>query len=172
MNHDPVIPKRRSWLQYILLAILLLVFWLLQSLPGEAFCIGGIRPLALPMLVVAVAIEYGYAAGGVMGLAAGILMDLYTVPAVGFNTVMLVATGIGCGLLVRYFFMRNLPSTAVVCLAASFQYYLFYFLVCKVLPGMTDAFSYFLRFSLPGTVLTALLGWIICLAVYGIRKIP
>lgn len=161
--------KTAPLFQYLVLGLILIVSWLLQSAPGNLLAIASVRPVLLVVFAVCIGAIYGELTGGVFGLIAGMLMDLYTVPSLAFHAAVLTAVGIVCGLAVRHLLMNRFFSVLVLCLVMSFCYFTLYWLLFKVLMG-GGGWTYFCRFSLPGTVYTALTGLIYAPLIWWIRR--
>ena len=155
-NRD--LPKLKPWLHYSLLAVLLLTAWSVQSAPDGILTVWGISPVLLVSLIACIGMIYGEMIGGVFGLAAGLLMDVYTTPCVGFHIVVLTAVGIGCGLIIRHLFMNNLLASFTLILGVCLVYFVLYWLLFKVILGGGGGWVYLYRFSLSGTVYSAVFG--------------
>lgn len=160
----------QPYMQYIMLILMLLFSWMLQSAPISFLTIYGIRPVLTIVFVAAVGVMYGEGTGGVFGLAAGLLMDIYTAPALSFHVVVLTALGIGCGLIVKHFLMYNFLSAVILCFISCLCYFFLYWLVFKVILG-SGGVLYLYRFSLPAAFYTGLFGFLYCPVVRWIRKL-
>lgn len=159
-NKNTDAPRYPSYLHYVILGVILLVLFLWQSAPGQGLTLFGVRPLPAVMLVALIGIVYGEFAGGLFGLIAGLLMDMYTTPSVCFNVVLLTALGMICGLAIQHLLIPNFYAHLVLTLGCCFVYYLFYFIVIQWLLG-EGTWYYFFRFSLPATVYTWAVGMIL-----------
>jgi rod shape-determining protein MreD len=157
MKNDTV-KNSRSWLQYVVLAIVLFLCFILQSTPMNLFGIQGIRPVFLVMLTLCSGLVYGELVGGTIGFCAGMLMDLYVTPSVSFHTFVLTFLGIACGLAIGHLFMDNALSALVLCFVGSFVYFSLYWLLFRVILSDGGAWVYYYRFSLPSAVYTGVLG--------------
>ena len=162
--------RTKQYAQYILLALLLLLFWGVQSAPQTLLSFGAVRPVLLAAMVAVVGVVYGEMTGGIFGFFSGVLMDAYTTPSVGFHVVVLTALGMACGLMVKHLFMNNTLSALVTVLAASLVYFTLYWLLFKVILGGNGGMGYFFRFSLPATGYTAVCGWILLPLIRLIRR--
>ncbi len=149
-------------LQYVLLGVLALFCWLLQSAPGGFAVIAGCSPVLLPVLTAAVGVYYEERTGAVFGLLCGILMDIYTVPSVGFHAVLLTAVGVACGFAVKHFFTHSLWAALVLCLGAALTYFVLYWLLFKCILGGGGAWYYLVRFSLPAALYSGAFGLVFC----------
>lgn len=140
--------KLQVYFHYSVLVILLLFSVTLQSASVGGLALFGFSTLPAVAYVIGIGMNYGAAIGGVLGLFTGLLLDIYTVPSVGFHLFMMPLLGIGCGLAVNHLLMHNFYARIVLCLCGSFLYCTGYFVVLKWIIGGHD-FSYFYRFSLP-----------------------
>lgn len=151
-------------LHYGLLTGFMLFSITLQNAPGGGLTLWGLSPLPAIAFVVGVSMHYGPFIGGVFGLVTGLLLDVYTVPSVGFQTVAITLLGMGCGLTMNHLLLHNKYAKFVLCLVSALLYGIVYFAVMKWMIGGHD-FSYFYRFSLPAiglcTVLCLLYGWVL-----------
>jgi len=156
-------------LQFVLLGLLLLVIWSFQIAPTNLFAIGLVRPVPTVILTVCVGIIYGETVGGVFGLFAGLLMDVYTTPSVAFHVVLMTALGIFCGLVVKHLFMNNRLSWVVLWFASAMVYFLLYWLMFKVILG-NDGWLYLTRYALPSALYTGVWGIVLHPLVWSIRR--
>jgi len=110
--------KRKTLARILVVAPLLLVTYILQSMVFTHLPIFGAKPLLLPVAVCGVALFDGAAAGGIFGILAGILCDMsFNEPAITF-TLLLTAVGVGVGLLSETILVRGFPSFLLVTLGA------------------------------------------------------
>ena len=88
-------------------AAALLPVWILESYVFARVPLFGVKPMLLPLAVVAVATLEGPASGGAFGLAVGILCDaLYG--GAGSMTLGLTLVGVGAGFTAKYLLRQNL----------------------------------------------------------------
>lgn len=170
MNNESMRSEKRVT-PFILLGVLVLLCWLLQSAPGGFLPLFHVSPVLLPILVAAIGMAYGETVGALYGLAAGVLMDLYTIPSLGFHAVLLTAVGIVCGLAVKHFLMQHLAAALVLAGTVAVAYFVLYWLVFKVIAGGGGALYYLVRFSLPAAVYSGLWGLVFCPLTRWIRRI-
>ena len=148
---------RRNILKNMLIVFLLLLLYVLQSVPG-LFAINGVKPfLAIPAAV-AIAMFEGEFAGGVYGAVAGLLCDMGGLLLFGFNGLITAACCIAAGLLVLHLMRRNiftflLFAVFTLMIRGAIEYFFAY--------GMwnyTDASRIFLHVTLPAALYSVIAG--------------
>ncbi len=147
--------KWQTYCHYGLLSVLLLFSVTLQSAAGGGLSFFGMPGLPAVAFVIGIGMNYGPFVGGVFGLCAGLLLDVYTTPSVGFHVVVMTLLGIGCGLAVNHLLMHNRYARFVLCVCSALTYCSAYCILFKWIMGGHD-FSYFYRFSLPTAGVCAL----------------
>lgn len=140
---------------YAILGVVMLFSVTLQSAAGGGITLFGFSLLPAVAFVIAIGMNYSPLIGGVFGLITGLLLDAYTVPSVGFHTVLIPTLGITCALAVNHLLLHNRYARFVLCVASSLLYATAYFLILQWMLGGHD-FSYFYRFTLPGAGVCAL----------------
>lgn len=114
-------PMRRlgdRYLKWTAYGLLILLVTILQATRGLIPPVFGVRPLLVVPLTVCIAMFVGPVGGAAAGIACGILWDLYAARLLGFNALLLLATGCICGLLITLL-MRNNLLTALLLSAAA-----------------------------------------------------
>lgn len=117
--------RSNAYLRYTVLGVLVLIVYLLQVTPRVLPSIGGALPAPLLPLTVVIALREHEVAGAAFGLACGLLMDATSTSAMGFQAVLLLLLGFGCGLLAssllndtfRTALLLGAVSTALYCLS-------------------------------------------------------
>ena len=110
------------WMQIrrtVLYGLYLLAFLLLQNVIFSHIAPLGVRAMFMPALVAAVALFEGGHTGGVFGLAAGIVTDLFFASQRVLFTVLFPVMGFIVGLLVDFYLNRRLLTyviLGVICL--------------------------------------------------------
>lgn len=140
---------------YTVLSFIMLFSVTLQSAAGGGVSLFGFSLLPAVAFVVGVGMNYGPLIGGVFGLVVGLLLDAYTAPSIGFHLVIMPFLGVGCALAVNHLLLHNRYARFVLCLVSSLIYCTAYFVVLQWMLGGHD-FSYFYRFTLPGTLVCTL----------------
>lgn len=99
--------KKIYVLQHTVYTLLLLLLYVLQTIPA-LFSVYGVKPFWVVPAAVAIAMFEGEFAGGVYGAAAGILCDMGGFSLFGFNGFFIAVCCISVGLLVIYLMRCNL----------------------------------------------------------------
>ncbi len=92
--------------KYTLYALILLLFYILQTTPG-VLELAGVKPMLVIPAALTIAMVEGEFVGGVYGALAGLLCDLGGSVLFGFNGLLLSLFCIGAGLLVIYLMHCN-----------------------------------------------------------------
>ncbi len=104
----------------VLYGLYLLAFLLLQNVIFSHIAPLGVRAMFMPALVVAVALFEGGYSGGLFGLAAGIVCDIFFTSQNVLFTVLFPVMGFAVGFLVDFFLNRRFFAYAVMAAAALF----------------------------------------------------
>ena len=140
-----------KWLAY---ALALLPVWLMECFLLSRYPLFGVKPMLLPLAVVAVATLAGGAAGAGFGLGVGVLFDAMTPGVPGLPILLLALLGLGVGLLAQY----ALRQDFVGCLLCSV-------LALAALDALRIAFRLFTGAAPLGAMLTLAgkeIGWSLC----------
>ena len=140
---------RGRYLRWTAYGLFLLVLFLLQMSPCGLPAVWGVRPYPLVLLVVSAAMFEGPVGGAAMGMAAGLLWDMYSARLYGGRALTLLVIGCACGLLVRLFMRNNLLSALLLMGAAVLLFGLGDWLLVYVLYGKTEPFGVLVRLVLP-----------------------
>lgn len=95
--------------RHFIFVVLMLLFYVLQSVPG-LFQIYGVKPILVISVAVAISMFEGEFAGGIYGALAGLLCDTGGFLLFGFNGFIVMLCCVVSGLLVIYLMRRNLLS--------------------------------------------------------------
>ena len=104
----------------VLYGLYLLLFLLLQNVVFSHIAPLGVRAMFMPALVVGVAVFEGGRTGGVFGLAAGIVCDLFFSSQRVLFTVLFPVMGFCFGLLADFYLNRRFFTYAVLSVTALF----------------------------------------------------
>ena len=104
----------------VLYAMYLLLFLLLQNVVFSHVAIFGVRAMFMPALVVAVALFEGGYRGGLFGLAAGVVCDLYFAGQTVLFTILFPTMAFAVGFMADFFLNRRFFSYAMLAVAALF----------------------------------------------------
>ena len=99
-----------SW-KWVRVFLLFVICFVLQTTVAQWLSIFGAAPDFVLILIVAIAIKHGPAAGGLWGFLAGFTQDIYApVEWLGANTISLTVLGFLVGQLEERFLTLNLPA--------------------------------------------------------------
>ena len=104
----------------VLYALYLLAFLLLQNVIFSHISVFGVRAMFMPALVVAVALFEGGYRGGLFGLAAGVVCDLYFAGQSVLFTILFPVMAFAVGFMADFFLNRRFFSYAVLAVLALF----------------------------------------------------
>jgi len=161
--------KKLFWLiaKHTVYALLLLLLFFLQEAP--AFTLFGARAIPVIGLFIAVSMLENEFAGGLYGLAAGLLCDSASIQIFGVASMLFLVMGCAAGLLSMYL-VNARPRSAVLLTAAAAAVY---GLVCHYILygvwGYAGAARLLLTHTLPTVLLTAAWGFALFFLVRSIR---
>ena len=104
----------------VLYGLYLLAFLVLQNVIFSHIAPFGVRAMFMPALVAAVAVFEGGNVGGIFGLAAGIVCDLFFASQQVLFTILFPILGFVCGLLVDFYLNRRLLTYVLLGTACLF----------------------------------------------------
>lgn len=142
--------------KFTVYALLLLLLYVLQTVPG-LFVLYGAKPIWVVPAAVAIAMLEGEFAGGFYGVLAGILCDMGGFSLFGFNAFVVGILCVVTGLLVIYLMYCNLPNclffTLIILLVRGSLEYLFAYGIW----GYENAWKVYAYFILPVTLYSVLI---------------
>lgn len=119
-------------LKWFLFCLLLLLFYVLQTMPG-LFSLFGVKPVLILSLAVAVSMYEGVMASAFFSMTAGLLWDISSDRLFGFNGVILLCCGLLISLLCMYYLHTKVLNSLMFCssivLLQGLLDYTFYFAV-------------------------------------------
>lgn len=145
-----------SKLRYIGHSVLLAVCWLLQVTPGLLPRIFGTLPMPVMVCAVCIAMFEKDLAGAVFGLVGGLLTDLNSLHAPGFNAILMMMIGCAVGLLVSNLMKNTLSAALMLNAGALLAYHIVYWFCFYLLGRVEHALYYFARYELVSIVYTLL----------------
>ncbi len=137
-------------------AVLFVIFYMLTYTEILPLKIGNAAPQLLISITVAVGFFYGEWAGFTAGMIAGVFADAVAADTVCFNMITLMLLGLAVGLMVNHYINKNILSALMLSFAASFIYFFLHWLIFFVFEGIDGVIQYFLYYSLPSLVYSAL----------------
>ena len=103
--------------KHVVYGVLLLLFYILQVTP-RLFEIGGVKPVLVLPLAIAIAMHEGEFTGGIYGAFAGLLCDMGGFSLFGFNGFIFCFAAICAGLLIIYMMQCNVGGCMLFVLVA------------------------------------------------------
>jgi len=97
-------------------ALFIMVVFVFQGMIFPYLRIAGLAPLLLPLVSTAIAVCEGRAAGGIVGIFAGILCDISLNEPVGVFTIILTFTGLTVGALADTVVQRGFVTYFLFCI--------------------------------------------------------
>lgn len=158
--------KNRHYLHYVAIGLVIVVLFLLQNSTDILPRLFSVSPLPIIPAVICIAMFERETTGLVVGLISGILMDINSIQICGFNAIVLLILGCGCGLLVTYLFTNSPISAFFLSGCACVAYYLIYFIIFVLFAGVNEPYLYFFRYTLVGALYT----WLYTLPIYLILR--
>ena len=137
-------------------AFTILVLYIIQYI-GLLPRIGSAAALPLIPLLIFIGSFFGEWHGGIFGIAVGCLMDVTALDPVCFNMLVLFAVGVISGLLVKYYFNRNIFTALLLDVILSFLYFFIKWLVS--FSALPSAGSLLFYYSLISALYTAAVGF-------------
>ena len=154
-----------SWMVYGLLALLIM---LLQTAPNVFPTIGYARPVPLVLFVVCVALFEGARIGGIVGLVAGLLWDVYSFRLYGYDALILMAIGITVGLLVQWLLRANFLSAMLLCVGGVCAQAFFEWLFCYAFFQKEEVWTVLAKVYAPNALYTILLAPLMYWLILGV----
>lgn len=110
-------------MRYWALSVILVVTFLLQSVVGTYFAIGGVSPDFLLVLVITYGLLFGWSVGMGAGVLGGLFIDLMAGRYIGLHVLSLGIVGFGAGLVEERVFKENILLAPVSGLVGSVANY-------------------------------------------------
>lgn len=118
--------------------------------------IGNASPVIIIPFLIIVSFYSGMWRGVAFAFAYGIYMDAVAADTLCFNTLVLGLTICVCGVLITYFFNRNISSVLLLSICASVFYFLLKWLFLFVFAGVEHNLDYLFYYAFPSAIYTAL----------------
>lgn len=150
-------------MRYWVLAGILLLAFLVQSVLGSFLAIRGIAPNVLLIVVIAYGLLFGWQVGGAAGVIGGLLLDLTTGRYIGIHVLSLGIVGLALGLVEERVFKDNILLAALGGLLGSLVSQTIVLLALWIFGWQISLVG-----SLRSTILpAAVYDMILCMLVYG-----
>ena len=112
-------------------------------------------PLIIIPFLVVVSFYSGMWRGVVFAFIYGIFMDSVAADSLCFNTLALGLIICICGVLITYFFNRNISAVLLLSLGAATVYFILKWLVFFVFTGTESSYFYLFRYAIPSAIYSA-----------------
>lgn len=134
---------------------------ILQATIIKEISIGGISPDLLIITTVSFSLLFGRVKGSFLGLAVGLLRDIFYLNIIGFYALIYVYCGYLTGSLDNNFHKDSLVIPTIIIAICDLAKGLFVYIITYLLRGRTDIGYYFIRIIIPEVVYTTLLAVIL-----------
>lgn len=161
--------KKRLIIRRVIFAVLLIFCAVIQNTPGllpEPF---GAHQLAVTVMVVCIAMFERETAGMLLGLLAGVVLDV-TGGTQGINAILLTVVGLVCGMLVNNM-IRNNIVTALIFSALALLVHTFVYWIVFVAAAGVHCGRLLLTFCLPSMLYTVIFTPLWFLITRGISRL-
>lgn len=156
MNYIDELTKKDNIKRRILLAVILVVTFLLQTTSGFFPAPFGIHACLLIPATVCIAMFEREFAGLFFGLAAGMMLETVSPDSVCFYSVMFTLIGFTAGMLITYLMINNLITALIFTLSFSLIINTLYFLLFIVFDGVSVSFGFYLKYYFISAIYTTL----------------
>jgi len=154
----------------IVMIVLIIICFLLQSTVLQALTIGSIAPNLLVLLTVSFALMRGKKEGMFVGFLSGLLLDIFSGGVIGFYALLYTLIGYFNGYCYRIFYDDDIKMpillTAVSTTGINIVFYLCHFL----LRGRTEFFYYLVRILIPDVIYTMILTMICYRLLFALNR--
>ncbi|MBQ5841342.1 MAG: rod shape-determining protein MreD, partial [Clostridia bacterium] len=123
----------KNYSAFFLYCLLTVLVMLAQNAPRLLPTVAHARPVPVVLFVVCVSLFEGARTGSMIGLLAGLLLDLYAFRLFGFSALILMGIGLAVGLLVEWLLRANFYSAMLLCAGAALWQALMEWFFCYVI---------------------------------------
>lgn len=154
----------------IVYAILIFVFFILQSTAVQAISLGGVVPNLLIILVVSLAFFRGKKTGLLVGFFCGLLNDLFFGDMIGFYAMIYMMIGYLCGFLSKEFYEFDLRLPLLLIAASDLVYSVVVYWCLFMMRSRMHFTFYLSKIILPELVFTVLASVIVYRVLFLINE--
>ena len=141
----------------ITMALLILLFILLQSTVCQMIAVASIKPNLLIILTVSFGLMRGKKDGMLTGFFCGLLTDLFFESIIGFNAILYLWVGYFSGYFYRIFYDDDIKTPIFLISVTDLVYGILQYGFMFLLRGRIDFFYYLGRIILPEVLYTLLI---------------
>lgn len=138
----------------IILFLLILCGFVLQTTLFQALSFGGISPNILMIITVSYGFMYGKKCGMVVGFLCGMLMDIFYGDVLGFYALIYLYIGAANGVFNNIFYQDDIKLPLVLVLVSDFAYSFTCYVLLYLLRGRFDFVFYLKNIIVPEIVYT------------------
>ncbi len=156
--------KKAVFLKYLIYAVIILAFFIMQNTPGM-MQIAGIRPSFLLSAAVLFSMYEGEFAGAILAMVCGLFWDFGSGGLTGSNAILFLVFGVGIGLLTTHFLRCTLGTALLLCSGAALGQTLINFLFTYLIWNQPDSWLFLLTKLLPSALYSVVLSPLIFLLI-------
>ena len=154
--------------RFIIMAIMILLCFLLQTTVFQGLLLAGGVPNLILILVVAFAYMRGRKEGMYIGFASGLLIDLVYGDIVGLNAVLFVVVGYLVGICNEIYYRDELSVPIILIAISDFMFNFAYYVLHFLLRGL-QVFYYIWHIIMPEVVYTVLIACVLYRLLYALN---
>lgn len=144
-------------MRILITAIIVLVNFILQTTLFQSFAVRGVFPNTSLIIVVSYALLRGRKEGCIVGVATGLLFDIFFGTTMGFYIVLYLLAGLIVGRSQKNFYRENYLLPILFCLAATITFESIHFAAELLLRKEGNLLYFVLQVLLPLCVYTAII---------------
>lgn len=151
-------------------AVLVFVNFILQTTLFPLFSIRGILPNTALIIVTSYALLRGSREGALVGVASGLLQDIFFCTSIGFYSGLFLLFGFLIGRSQRNFYRENYLLPILFCTVSASLFEIILYITGYVFRGEGNLLYFFFRILLPEAVYTAIITIPIYRILFGINE--
>lgn len=141
----------------VTMAVLILLFLILQSTLCEKISVASIKPNLLIILIVSFGLMRGRRSGMMIGFFCGLLSDIFFESIIGFNAIIYMWVGYLSGYFYRIFYDDDIKTPLFLISVSDLAYGVIHYCFRFLLRGRIEFFTYLWRVILPEMFYTLIL---------------
>ena len=153
----------KSFIKYICIALIVLIAFLIQTTVFYKFLI---KPNILLTATCSIGFLFGEREGMFSGVLAGLFIDAFFGPLIGFNMIILISLGYLSALMGKLFYKEQILFPIILLTIDDFIYNFYYYIFRMLLRKQINFPYYFTRVFLPEIVATVLVTILIYYVLY------
>lgn len=145
----------------LILIILVLISFIIQSTIGYSLEFGSISPNLLMIVTVSLALMRGKKVGLLVGFTSGLLIDIFYGDVIGFYALLYMCIGFINGFFRKIFYPENIKLPLLLIMLSDLSYGLIIYFLLFLMRWKTDFLFYFSKIILPEVIYTLILSLMI-----------